>query len=219
MQLDGSKTERNLLRTFAGESRARNKYTFYAEKSEKEGYEYVASIFQATANNEKAHARVVFDKFLKMNKSTADNLMDSAKVEAFESTKLYKQFENEARVEGFMEIADFYKELREVEASQDYNNEENIMYNRYRNMNTDNFEDIGERQQTFTLEELSKYNGKGGNAAYVAVNGIVYDVSSVWAGGIHNGVAAGTEATESFNTCHGASNILNKLPKVGVVTG
>jgi rubrerythrin len=117
MQLDGSKTEGNLLKTFAGESRARNKYTFYAEKAEKEGYEYVASIFNATANNEKAHARVVFDKFLKMNKSTADNLRDAALGEGFESSNLYKQFEKEAREEGFMEIADFYKELQEVEES------------------------------------------------------------------------------------------------------
>ncbi|MFT5873341.1 MAG: rubrerythrin, partial [Clostridium sp.] len=81
MQLKGSKTERNLLTTFAGESRARNKYTFYAEKAEKEGYEHIASIFEATANNEKAHARVVFDKFLNMNKNTADNLKDAAEGE------------------------------------------------------------------------------------------------------------------------------------------
>ncbi|MBU3127011.1 rubrerythrin family protein [Clostridium tagluense] len=117
MQLNDSKTEKNLLKTFAGESRARNKYTFYAEKAEKEGYEYVASIFEATANNEKAHAREVFNRFLKMNKSTAENLMDAAKGESFESNKLYKQFEKEAREEGFMEIADFYKELQEVEES------------------------------------------------------------------------------------------------------
>ncbi|MGH4052162.1 MAG: rubrerythrin [Clostridium sp.] len=115
MQLQGSNTEKNLLSTFAGESRARNKYTFYAEKAEKEGYEYVASIFEATANNEKAHAREVFNRFLKMNKTTADNLKDSAQGEAFESTKLYKQFEKEARLEGFIEIADFYKEIQEVE--------------------------------------------------------------------------------------------------------
>lgn len=115
MQLKGSNTEKNLLSTFAGESRARNKYTFYADKAENEGYEYVASIFEATANNEKAHAREVFNRFLKMNKTTADNLKDSAQGEAFESSKLYKQFEKEARQEGFIEIADFYKELQEVE--------------------------------------------------------------------------------------------------------
>ena len=280
MQLNGSKTERNLLSTFAGESRARNKYTFYAEKAKQEGYEFVAFIFDATANNEKAHAREVFNRFLKMNKNTADNLKDSAQGEAFESSNLYKQFEKEARVEGFIEIADFYKELQEVEEShemrfmkiyenlkagmmfkrnidvkwqcmncgyihigkeapnfcplckfpksyfkiycEDYNNMEgNSMHDTYRNMNNNIFEDIGERQQTFTLEELSKYNGIGGNAAYVAVNGIVYDVSSVnvWAGGVHNGISAGRDVTEDFNTCHGTSNILDKLPKVGVVTG
>jgi len=115
MQLNGSKTERNLLTTFAGESRARNKYTFYADKAEKEGYEYIASIFEATANNEKAHAREVFNRFLKMNKNTAENLKEAAKGEAFESSKLYKKFEKEAREEGFIEIADFYKEIQEVE--------------------------------------------------------------------------------------------------------
>ncbi|MFT5875188.1 MAG: rubrerythrin, partial [Clostridium sp.] len=87
------------------------------EKAEKEGYEYIASIFEATANNEKAHARVVFDKFLNMNKNTADNLKDAAEGEAFESSKLYKQFEVEAREEGFMDIAGFYKEIQEVEES------------------------------------------------------------------------------------------------------
>ncbi|MCB2338735.1 rubrerythrin [Clostridium estertheticum] len=117
MQLNGSKTERNLLSTFAGESRARNKYTFYAEKAENEGYEYIASIFEATANNEKAHAREVFNRFLKMNKNTADNLKDSAEGEAHESNNLYKQFEKEARAEGFTEIANFYKELQEVEGN------------------------------------------------------------------------------------------------------
>ena len=117
MQLKGSKTEGNLLKTFAGESRARNKYTLYAEKAEQEGYEYAASIFEATANNEKAHAREVFNRFLKMNKSTADNLKAAAEGEGFETDMLYKQFETEARGEGFIEIADFYKELREVEES------------------------------------------------------------------------------------------------------
>ena len=105
MQLNGSKTERNLLSTFAGESRARNKYTFYAEKAEKEGYDFVASIFYATADNEKAHAKVI-NRFLKMNKNTNDNLKDAAQGEAFESSNLYNQFEKEARSEGFIEIAD-----------------------------------------------------------------------------------------------------------------
>ncbi len=115
MQLKGSKTEKNLLKTFAGESRARNKYTFYAEKARTEGYEYIASIFEETGGNEKAHAREVFNRYLKLVGTTADNLKDAAEGEALESSRLYKQFEEEARREGFYEIADFYKELQEVE--------------------------------------------------------------------------------------------------------
>ncbi|EYE89054.1 rubrerythrin [Fervidicella metallireducens AeB] len=115
MQLKGSRTEKNLLKTFAGESRARNKYSFYAEKAKEDGYEFIAAIFNETAENEKAHARRVYKDFLKEVKSTADNLYDAAIGEAFESEKLYKEFEKTAREEGFNDIADFYKELSEVE--------------------------------------------------------------------------------------------------------
>jgi rubrerythrin len=115
MNLKGSKTEQNLLRTFAGESRARNKYTLYAEKAKKDGFQYIASIFEETAGNELAHAREDLGRFLCMIKSTEDNLMDAAKGEALESSKIYKEFERTAREEGFKEIADFYKELIEVE--------------------------------------------------------------------------------------------------------
>ena len=117
MNLKGSQTEKNLLKTFAGESRARNKYTFYCEKAKSEGYEFIASVFEETASNEKAHARRVFNDFLRQNRTTLDNLMDSAEGEAFESEKLYKNFEKTARQEGFNEIADFYKEIAEVEES------------------------------------------------------------------------------------------------------
>lgn len=115
MELKGSQTEKNLLRTFAGESRARNKYDFYAEKARREGYEYIASVFEETAHNEKAHARESFGRYLDMIKGTEENLRDAAAGEALESSKLYKQFEEIAREEGFIEIADFYKELSEVE--------------------------------------------------------------------------------------------------------
>lgn len=115
MNLKGSKTEQNLFKTFSGESRARNKYTLYSEKARQQGYQYIASIFLETASNELAHARRVFNDFLKLNKSTEENLMDAAMGEAFETEKLYKEFEETAKSEGFMEIADFYKELREVE--------------------------------------------------------------------------------------------------------
>ncbi|WBW95905.1 rubrerythrin [Oceanirhabdus sp. W0125-5] len=115
MLLKGSKTEKNLLKTFAGESRARNKYTFYADKARAEGYEYIASIFEETGENEKAHAREVFNRFLKLVGTTEENLREAAEGESFESFNLYKQFEEEARREYFYEIADFYKELQEVE--------------------------------------------------------------------------------------------------------
>lgn len=115
MNLKGSKTEENLLRTFAGESRARNKYNLYAEKARKQGFEYIASIFDETAGNEKAHAREVLGRFLGMIKSTEDNLKDAIAGESAESSRIYKEFENTARQEGFIEIADFYKELSEVE--------------------------------------------------------------------------------------------------------
>lgn len=115
MDIRGSKTERNLLKTFAGESRARNKYTFYADKAEEEGYEFIASIFLETAGNELAHAREVFKRYLGLVKCTAENLKDAAKGEAEESKRLYKEFESTARAEGFMELGDFYKELAEVE--------------------------------------------------------------------------------------------------------
>lgn len=115
MELKESKTIKNLLRTFAGESRARNKYDFYAEKARREGYEYIASVFEETGGNEKAHAREVFNRYLGMVKSTEDNLKDAAGGEALESSKIYKQFERTAREEGFAQIADFYKELAEVE--------------------------------------------------------------------------------------------------------
>lgn len=115
MNLKGSNTEKNLLKTFAGESRARNKYTFYGEKARIQGYEYIASVFYETSENEKAHAREVFGRYLKKVNDTSENLLDAAEGEAMESKRIYKKFEEEARAEGFGEIADFYKELSEVE--------------------------------------------------------------------------------------------------------
>ena len=77
----------------------------------------------------------------------------------------------------------------------------------------------GSRQQEFTLTELAKYNGTSGNPPYVAINGIVYDLSEFtsWKGGVHFGVSAGGDSTENFITCHGASMILHNLPKVGIL--
>lgn len=115
MELKGSETEKNLYKTFAGESRARNKYTFYAEKAQSEGYRYVAEIFTNTANQEMAHGREAFARYLKKCKSTEMNLEDAINGELEENKFIYKEFEEMAIEEGFEEIAKFYKELREVE--------------------------------------------------------------------------------------------------------
>jgi rubrerythrin len=106
MELKGSKTEKNLLAAFAGESQARNKYTFYASQAKKEGYEQIAGIFEETANNEREHAKLWF-KFLNGGavKSTADNLVDAAAGEHYEWTEMYKGFADTAEQEGFKEIA------------------------------------------------------------------------------------------------------------------
>ena len=117
MKLEGSETEKNLYKTFAGESRARNKYTFYAEKAICEGYRWVAEVFETTAKQEMAHAREAFGRYLGKNKSTEENLEEAISGELEENKKIYKDFEDVAREEGFKEIADFYKELREVEES------------------------------------------------------------------------------------------------------
>lgn len=117
MNLKGSKTEKNLLKTFAGESRARTKYDLYAEKARQEGYQWIGQVFEETALNEYAHARRSYGQLLKRVGTTKENLLDSIDAETEEFTQLYKRFENEAREEGFVEIAEFYQELREVEES------------------------------------------------------------------------------------------------------
>jgi len=125
--LKGSKTEKNLLASFAGESQARNRYTFFASAAKKAGFEQIAAIFLETADNEKEHAERFF-KFLEggeleINASypagkiqdTAANLEASAEGENLEWTKLYKEAEETARDEGFEEIASVFKEIGEVE--------------------------------------------------------------------------------------------------------
>lgn len=117
MNIKGSETEKNLYKTFAGESRANTKYSLYAEQAREEGYMWVAEIFDETAKNEKAHAREVFEKYLSKINDTQTNLRQAAKGEAKEANKTYKEFERVARKEGFNDIADFYKDLQEVEES------------------------------------------------------------------------------------------------------
>jgi len=117
MELKGSKTEANLLTAFAGESQARNKYTYYASQARKEGYEQIANIFMETAENEKEHAKLWF-KALHGGcvPETAENLKDAAAGENYEHTTMYKEFEETARKEGFTEIAAQFKLVGEVEA-------------------------------------------------------------------------------------------------------
>ena len=104
MELKGSKTEKNLQAAFAGESQARNKYTYFASKAKKEGYEQISAIFTETAANEKEHAELWF-KYLGGIDTTAENLKAAAAGENEEWTDMYVRFANEAKEEGFDDIA------------------------------------------------------------------------------------------------------------------
>ena len=115
MELKGSKTEENLLAAFAGESEARNKYTYYASKARKEGSVQIANIFEETAANEKEHAKMWF-KLLKGGiGTTAENLADAAAGENYEWTDMYATFAKEAREEGFDEIATLFEGVAAIE--------------------------------------------------------------------------------------------------------
>lgn len=116
MELKGSKTEKNLLEAFAGESMARNKYTYYASKAKKEGYQQIAAIFEETAGNEKEHAELWFKYLNDGVPSTTQNLQDAANGEHEEWTSMYKRMAEEAREEGFLEIADKFELVAKIEA-------------------------------------------------------------------------------------------------------
>ncbi|MCI8637487.1 MAG: rubrerythrin family protein, partial [Clostridia bacterium] len=116
MELKGSKTEQNLMEAFAGESQARNKYTYFASKAKKEGYEQIAAIFQETADNEKEHAKIWF-KLLQGGeiKTTAENLKAAAEGENYEWTDMYDRMAKEAKEEGFDKIAFLFEEVAKIE--------------------------------------------------------------------------------------------------------
>jgi len=130
MELKGSQTEKNLLKAFAGESQARNRYTYFASVAKKEGYEQISAIFTETSENEKEHAKVFF-KHLEHSEglpveitasypagkigTTKENLLAAANGEKEEWSALYPEFEEIARKEGFEEIAESFKEISEVE--------------------------------------------------------------------------------------------------------
>ncbi len=115
MELKGSKTEQNLMTAFAGESQARNKYTYFASKAKKEGYEQISKLFLETADNEKEHAKIWF-KYLGGIGTTAENLAAAAAGENYEWTDMYKTFAEEARAEGFDEIAAKFEGVAKIEA-------------------------------------------------------------------------------------------------------
>ena len=116
MELKGSKTEKNLMEAFAGESQARNKYTYFASKAKKEGYEQIAAIFQETADNEKEHAKIWF-KLLQGGdiKSTEENLKAASEGENYEWTDMYDRMAKEAKEEGFDRIAYLFEAVGKIE--------------------------------------------------------------------------------------------------------
>ena len=116
MELKGSKTEQNLMTAFAGESQARNKYTFFASQAKKDGYEQIAAIFQETADNEKEHAKLWF-KLLNGGAigSAEENLKAAAAGENYEWTDMYAEFAKTAKEEGFARIAYLFEEVGKIE--------------------------------------------------------------------------------------------------------
>ena len=114
MELKGSKTEQNLRDAFAGESQARNKYTYFASKAKKEGYVQISNLFLETADNEKEHAKIWF-KLLGGIGTTAENLLAAAEGENFEWTDMYARFAKDARAEGFEDIAKLFEGVGAIE--------------------------------------------------------------------------------------------------------
>ena len=111
---EGTKTEQNLMTAFAGESQARNKYTFYASQARKAGYVQIANIFEETANQEKEHAKMWFKEFHGIG-DVADNLKDAAAGENYEWTDMYKNFAETAKAEGFAKIAFQMEQVAKIE--------------------------------------------------------------------------------------------------------
>ena len=116
MELKGSKTEQNLMTAFAGESQARNKYTYFASKAKKDGYEQIAAIFEETANNEKEHAKMWFKELNGgVIPSTKENLAAAADCENYEWTDMYDEFARVAEEEGFTQLAAKFRMVGEIE--------------------------------------------------------------------------------------------------------
>ncbi len=161
--IKGTETEANLLKAFAGESQARNKYTYFASSAKKEGYEQISAIFLETADNEREHAKVFF-KYLEGGDTeivasypagkigtTQENLAAAADGEKMEYSKLYPEFEKIARKEGFDEVADSFKEIAEVEEQHE---------KRYRKL----FENV-KNKKVFSKDKIVKWKCR--NCGYV----------------------------------------------------
>ena len=116
MELKGTKTEKNLMEAFAGESQARNKYTYFASVAKKEGYEQIAEIFLKTAENEKEHAKLWFKALGELG-DTAQNLAAAAAGENYEWTDMYDRFAKDAEEEGFTKLAYQFREVAKIEKS------------------------------------------------------------------------------------------------------
>jgi rubrerythrin len=116
MNLKGTKTEKNLMEAFAGESKARNKYTYFASVARKEGYEQIAAIFEQTANNEKEHAKLWFKALGELG-DTAANLLSAAQGENYEWTDMYDRFAKDAEEEGFTALAAQFRMVAAIEKS------------------------------------------------------------------------------------------------------
>jgi len=161
--IKGSQTEKNLLKAFAGESQARNRYTYFASEAKKDGFEQISAIFLETAENEKEHAKIFF-KYLeggdceitasypagKISK-TEENLLEAANGEKMEWGKIYPEFEKIAREEGFPEVASSFKEIGEVEEEHE---------KRYRKL----LENV-KKKEVFKKKEIVKWKCR--NCGYV----------------------------------------------------
>ena len=115
MNYKGTKTEKNLQDAFSGESQARNKYTYYASKARKEGYQQIADLFEITANNEKQHAKLWFEQLHDGIPTTEVNLIDAAAGEHYEWTEMYQNFADDAEEEGFKKLAFLFRSVAKIE--------------------------------------------------------------------------------------------------------
>ena len=152
MNIKGTKTEKNLMEAFAGESQARNKYNYFASVAKKEGYEQIASIFEETANNEKEHAKMWF-KELKGIGTTKENLLHAALGENYEWTEMYEKFAEEAEEEGFIELANKFRKVAAIEKTHE---------ERYRKL----LKNI-EMQQVFEKSEITMWECR--NCGHIVV--------------------------------------------------